>query len=358
MTEPRRLTIAAQTQDNSKGGPLLFISPEYSSSFAFNCDGSFLLLLHFGYFCLYDGDGKFLYDCTEGGKFEVVDDADPRWSPTDPNVLFYTRGNQIKAFNVKSRTSTVVKTFSEYQLISGKGEGEIANDGAMCLCGDNSELFVYVPPPVDRKGPTMTIAGPLDAMLFTPNGDKIIVSWQQTGTGRFYGEELYDRSFNFIRQLAVADGHKDVGYDDNGNEAMIWASSADPNPKCGNAGTGIAKVRIWDGLQECAGIVGWQWAMHITCPRVPGKFFASTYGQGIRGSLYQGDMKGGLQQLVQFQNVVTYEWQEPKATCSRDGSKVVWIDGSDTWMLDLGKSGQVIPVKFELKPEERKGFDE
>lgn len=353
MSQPRRITNAAQSTDHSRGaGPLLFISPEYSSSLPFNCDGTLLLLLHFGYFGLYDGNGQYLFDCTENGRFEVVDDADPRWSPTDPSVFFYTRGNQIKAYNVKSRTSTVVKTFTEYTAISGKGEGEIARDGAMCLCGDETDLFVY---DIARgvKGPVMGVAGPLDAMLFTPTtGDRIVVSWKRMGTGRFYGEELYDRSWNFIRQLAVADGHKDVGYDTNGNEVMIWASSADPVPKCGNAGTGIAKVQM-NGDQECAGIVGWEWAMHITCPRVPGKFFVSTYGAGIRGSIYQGDMRGNLQPLVQLQNIVTEEWQEPKVSCSRDGSKLVWIDGSDTWLLDLGTpTAQVEPVLVSPAPQQ------
>src|SRR5262245_45364116 len=107
-TAIKRLTNAMAAPDVARGsGVVTSIGPEYSSMTPFNKNNTRLLLAHFSYFGLYDGAGNFLRSL----PFEINTSAEPRWSRTDPNVIYYVSGNRLKQYNVGTSSTTVVHAF-------------------------------------------------------------------------------------------------------------------------------------------------------------------------------------------------------------------------------------------------------
>ena len=91
----KRLSNATKMTRADSGGAMPFVAPEYSTMSPFNQDNSRLLLVHFSYFGLYDGDGNFLRELPS-----IDASAEPRWSRRDPNVFYYHNGNQLRTYNV------------------------------------------------------------------------------------------------------------------------------------------------------------------------------------------------------------------------------------------------------------------
>jgi len=361
MLTPARLTQASTLRDNANGSRWLpNVQVEYSSVCPFNCDATRLLLLHFSYFALYDGSGKYLFDCTENGRFEVNASSRPRWSTRHPEIFYYLKQNQIKAYNTLSRTSILVKTFSEYQTIDDGGEADFGIDGRVrVLRGDNREIFVFNTQ-TGETGPKLATDGhSFNNLVLALNGYQFLVSWNDYGTGPFQGIWIYDWDLKNARNLAPVQGHMDVGRDIDGSDVLIWASSADKNPICGSAGTGIVKIPLNGAAPSCITTFPWDIAFHVSCPmKRQGEFFISTYGS-VPGAIYRCSMAPvNREQLISLQHVAADYEQEPKVSCSRDGSKIVFIEGSDVWMAALTTSTPLqppapepsTPITVEAKP--------
>src|SRR5438046_10748367 len=92
------------------GGIVTNISPEYSSMSPFNQDNSKLILVHFSYFGLYDGAGNYLKDL----PLEINASSQPRWSRTDPIILYYLYANRHKSYNIGTDATTLVLKFRQY----------------------------------------------------------------------------------------------------------------------------------------------------------------------------------------------------------------------------------------------------
>ena len=268
-----RISNSRVEPDVAKGvGTLSFISNEYSTMSPFNADNSRTLLLHFSYFALYDGAGRFTKDL-----IKVCASCEPRWSRTNPDALYFVSGNRLDRLDVSTGRVSTVHTFSEYRLISGKGESDISVDGDhFVFAGDDRSIFVYEIG-TDTKGPVFDTGGrAYDSLYITP-GNNVTITWLEPGTARSSGIEFFDRNMRFQRQVARAGGHMDVTRDDNGDEILLWTNSADPTPICENA---IVKVRLSDAHQTCLISLDWGMAVHVSAPDTGGWFFMETYVPG------------------------------------------------------------------------------
>ncbi len=170
------------------------------------------------------------------------------------------------------------------------GESDISFDGDhFVFAGNGRYVFVYQISTA-TKGPVFDTGGrSFDSLYLTPNNN-VIISWTQTGTVRYTGQELFDTKLNFLRQVGRADGHKDVSLDTNGDEILIWTNSNDPQPMCNN---GIVKIRLADGQQTCLVSLDWSLAVHISAPDNSGFVYVETYNPSNptppsgMGSVYQ-----------------------------------------------------------------------
>jgi len=331
----KRLSDALHTLDASNVGYLTWIEDEYSAANPFNNDQSRFILVFQSYFGLYDGSGNYIAPL----PFEVNSGTEPRWSRTNPNVLYYHKANQLKQLNITTMALTVVHTFSEYTSISGKGQMDISLDGDhFVFLGDSRYLFTYQIS-TDTKNPVFDTGGVSYGVLYIGANNSVTISWAQSGTTRFTGVELFDVNMNFLRQLTHAAGHMHMGVDINGEPILIWNNSADPLPVCGQ--NAVVKVRLEDGLQTCLLSLDFSMAMHISAADNTWAF-VETYVPGdvnpnspawkpYMNEVLQIKLDGSeVRRLVHHRSrpfdIYVYE---PKVTASRDGSTILYSSNFD-----------------------------
>lgn len=338
-----RLSDAPNTPNNAASGSLAFVSTEYSTASPFNVDNTYLILQHQSYFGLYDGSGAYLDDL----PLAVHAASEPRWSRSEPGVLYYVSGNALIKLDVPSRTSSLVRSFGEYAAIRGHGESDISRDGdhfvfsADELPGPtgpgiaNRYVFVYEIGS-DTKGPVLDTAGHALYQLYLAPDNSVAIGWLATGTARFTGVELFDRAMVFKRQLTHAIGHMRLTRDLNGDDVLVWVNSNDAQPlaDCQN---GLVKVRLSDARQTCLLQLDWRLAVHITAPDGNGWVFAGTYDpldpaptlpdwKLFSNEILQVKLDGTeTRRLLHHRSrqTATYGYQ-PRATVSRDGSRLVF----------------------------------
>jgi hypothetical protein len=358
-----RISNALGTANADGGGYLTWITDEYPTMTPFNSDNSKILLVHQSYFGLYDGTGFYIRDL----PLEINSSSEPRWSRANNHTIYYVHGNQFKTYDISSDATNIVHTFSEYSTISGMGESDISFDGDhFVFAGNGRYVFVYQIS-ADTKGPAFDTGGiQFDSVYITPKNN-VIVSWTQSGTARYTGQELFDTSMNFLRQVGRADGHKDVTLDTNGDEVLVWTNSNDPQPICNN---GIVKIRLAGGQQTCLASFDWSLAVHISAPDNSGFVYVETYAPSnptpasgwlaYTNELLQVKLDGTqVLRLAHHRSrpyeANTYNWQ-PKMSTSRDGSRVVYgsdyglqlIDGlavqySDVYLILVGSPSASTP---------------
>jgi len=331
-TSIKRLSEAMTMTDNASRGGLTSVGTEYSTASPFNRDNSRLILVHQSYFGLYDGNGTYLRDL----PFAVNASTEPRWSRTDPNVLYFVSGNSLLKLDVAAEATTVLHTFSEYGTISGHGESDISPDGNhFVFAGDKRYVFVYEIS-TDTKGPVLDTAGHTFNCLYIASDNSVAVGWVPTGTGRFTGVELFDRNMSFKRQLTHALGHMHLTRDTNGSDVLVWTNSDDAAPLAG-CPNGIVKVRLSDSGQTCLLPLAWTLAVHITAPDGNGWAFVETYAPSnpffassdwapYTNEIVQVKLDGTeTRRLLHHRSrpLNSYAYQ-PRATVSRDGGKLVF----------------------------------
>ena len=350
-TSIKRISNALATPNLDSGGNLIFITDEYSTMSPFNMDNSKILLVHQSYYALYDGSGNFL----KALPFEINTTSEPRWSHTDPNVLYYHYINQLKQYNVSTGATAVVHIFSEYSSITGKGESDISYDGNhFVLVGDNRFVFVYEIS-TNTKGPAFDTGGRgFDSVYITPNNN-VTISWLQAGTNRYNGIELFDRNMIFLRQVAHVGGHMDVTLDTDGSEVLVWTNSNDaqPIPNCQN---GFVKIKLATGQQTCLLQLDWSLAVHVSGTGNNGWVFVETYNPS--------DINPGSSSWVAYTNEIlqikldgtevrrllhhrsrpfnSYNYQ-PHVSVSRDGTRFLY-NGNYGLQATLGYTSEYSDV--------------
>jgi hypothetical protein len=335
-TTIKRVSAAMTMTDNASRSGLTTIGTEYSTASPFNSDGSRLILQHNSYFGLYNGNGDYLRDL----PFAAHTSSEPRWSRTDPNVLYFVNGNSLKKLEVASGAITNLRTFSEYGSISGMGESDISRDGDhFVFAGDRRHVFVYEISS-GTKGQTLDTSGhSFNNLYITPN-NSVALGWLANGSGRYNGVELFDRNMNFQRQLTHAIGHQHLTRDTNGDDVLIWNNSNDAQPiACQN---GIVKVRLSDARQTCLLELDWSLAVHITAGDGDGWAFVETYAPSdpfpqssnwapYTNEILQVKLDGSeTRRLLHHRSRPhdSYVYQ-PKVSVSRDGSKLAFTSNQN-----------------------------
>jgi hypothetical protein len=356
-TSIKRISSARTTTNADAGGLLQYIAGEYSSMTPFNADNSKLLLQHQSYYGLYDGAGNFIRNL----PMEINTSSEPRWSRSNPNVVYYLRANALKQYDASTGVISTVRAFTEYSAVSGRGESDICFDGNhFVLVGDNRYVFVY-DIGAGTKGAAFDTGGRgFDSVYITPN-DNVTITWLQAGSSRYNGIELFDRNMVFQRQLARAGGHMDVGRDSTGAEVLVWTNSNDPAPVCDN---GIVRIRLSDGQQTCLLTLDLSLAVHISATDNSGWVFVETYApadptatsgwRAYTNEVLQIKLDGTeTRRLAHHRSrpLNSYNYM-PRVSASRDGSRIVYTSNyslqtilgypteySDVYLIETGTAG-------------------
>jgi hypothetical protein len=249
--------------------------------------------------------------------------------------VFYfhpANSNQLKSYNVATDIVKIVHTFAEYTSIDAKGESEISYDGDhLVLAGDGHQIFVYRIS-ADTKGPVFETNGknPIgwDSVYISPDNN-VLVAWNSNGTGRFEGEELYDKNMNFLRKVANNNGHKHMTRDVDGSEILVQTNSAEPTP-IPNCQNGFVKIKLSTAQQTCLHQLDWSMSVHISAPDHGGWILAETNNNTAASSpwfaytneLLQIKLDGTqVRRMGHHRSNSTVYAGQPRVSVSRDGRR-------------------------------------
>lgn len=332
---------------------------EYSSMSPFNSDTTRLLLIKVDHFGLWDGGGHFLHETA------ISSSAEPRWSRTEPTVLFYLSMNSLLRYDVNSGQSATLHVFSEYLSISGKSESEISPDGDhLVLCGTKpggqEEVFVYQIS-TGKKFHVWPQTELFDGLKIDGH-NRIILSKQS-------GLYVYDGSES---RRTIVNGHACLTQA-HGRDIILWCSASDPaiNTPTGQLITAnaVVAIDIETGVKDIIHVFDWKYSFHIAAPDgqpwcivstdCPDRSLPSQVWKVYLDKTKPAELLCGTGSIrpdnPNPSDPPPYNYQV-KAAVSRDGSKIVGssnfgdiVDPNycDVFMLELSATASVTETRID-----------
>gem|GEM_PF-967696 len=337
--------------------------------------------------------GSFLYNGINGSRIKYLgtDTMRPwwiRWALAnkykkngqyvsfDPMYCFYKyEGNELRLYDVRNLSSYVLlHKFSEYTEIGAAGgEGDISDDGRYwCLDGDKREMFVYDLID-DIKYPVSTFdlgtlgsqgnATGVDYAAVSPTGRYVIVSWTtEAAEAQYHGIEVYDKQWNYERQIYPGIIHWAVGTDAFGHEVVYTVAGFSIPEFFTSRGVepgDVISIRLSDGyIRLLKHMDPWAPQVMTACnsktngaylyvsfwPRSddPSRLWAPFWGEIVE---IPTDGSGEVLRLVHHRSREVAgkpeKYWQPDAVINRQGTKIVFRStfiGStgDLYMFDVG----------------------
>lgn len=358
LIEPTYRTCVVRSTDHDVDGIAGFARNDYSRRQAFNVDSS--------RFIAYALDGTWhLYDAKSRAHLTILagpaGDAEPQWSATDPDVLYYLPTNGVGMnLNELTVSSGVTRTVGDFgprltaiwptaHAAWTKSEGSPSKDGRFwCFMVDDDQfegvgVFTW-----DRD--TDTILGTMsvdgerpDHVSMSPSGQYCVLS----GDGP-RGTAAYTLDFASNRTLLPKSEHSDLAIDANGDDVYV---SVDYQSDRGD----LFMVNLRTGERTAllpTYIDGSATALHVSGKAFdrPGWVVVSTYGdyggtQWLHKKVLAVELTTSpkVYSLASTRAVDNGYWTEPQATVNRDFTKVLfnsnWGVNSDTdvdaYMIEL-----------------------
>lgn len=374
-TEPSygtKVFRVAQLSDSPNNGTTK-MRHEYSRRCPFNCDSTkFILQNSSGFFFVYDAT---TFECLDGGvstadvKLRAVgtnathpkDPRDWTWHPTDPNkIIFFPQTDGLICYEFDVVTKALTTKFDLTGRLAAVGMGTATK--VMSSEGRPSDNARYWGWQVFNGSTTLgyltydmqtdTITGSLvtsvvaNNVTMSPSGDYIVIS--ASGSGLTYdecaasstikGTRAYTRNFSTFKQVHVTTTHMDVAKDYQGNEVLV---SLNPGNSTWSA---IAQNAMFyipltgaTGPTQLLSLAASssQWNSHYSgcaTPGKPGWYIFSSYDSEDRGArmwvddtiiLMELKPNPRMYRLMDHRTTRLTYWQEPHATVSRDGLKVL-----------------------------------
>ncbi len=295
----------------------------------------------------------------------------------DPVYCFYViKQNRLELWDVRDLDNkVVVREFLEYNEIGpAGGEGDVSDDGRyLVLDGDAKELFVYDLID-DIKYPVSTFdLGSLgakgnevgaDYAAVSPSGQYVMIAWA-TDPGlnqRYSGIEVYDKEWNFLRQVHPGIIHWETGIDAYGDEVVYSVASFGYNDYYAQHGVSpgdIISIRLSDGyIRLLKSIPKWaHFAMTACNSMTDGSYLYVSYGTNSEdpeelwhpfwGEIIEvpTDGSGEVRRLVHHRSRRVPgkidKYYQADAVVDRQGTKILYRSTyvsqvGDLYMIDIG----------------------
>lgn len=367
----------AQISDSPNNGTTK-MRHEYSRRCPFNCDNTrYILQNSSGFFFLYNAD---TFQRIDGGvttndvKLGAIgtnsiypkDPRDWTWHPTDPNkIIFKSIADDLNfyEFDVVTKVLTTKFSFAGRLAALGMGTGTNVTTGGEGRPSDDGRYWGFMVKNssganlgyISYDMETDTITGSMLSSVGVNNvttsslGNYICVSQSQSAlsyeecaalpASQIVGSRAYSRDFSTFKQVSYTAGHSDVAIDSQGREVWVsmspegslWTAIADSDlfmiPLAGAEGP----TKLLNVVQATS-----QWHSHYSgccAPDRPGWFIFSAYDSQDRGARKYGDDNimlvelknaGKIYRLADHRTTRYTYWQEPHATVSRDGLRVMY----------------------------------
>lgn len=300
-------------------------------------------------------------------------DAQPRWHPTQANILFWFDANNIMQHDFATGRTTTIHTFPAYQFVTNFDEGNYSADGRyVALAGKNwpwqtglQEFFVFdlnerlllgKPMPATRRT--------VDWVSISPSGKYVVVLvGSPHGAGQWQGLDVYRATDMELLPHAYYpySDHADLGIDGDGNEVYVTDNAEDTYP---DRLRHLEKYRLDNGVKT--DLLGCAWGLSrlVSCRNfaAPGWAIISTYSSPkhlVEEKTYPFDdeifavkMDGSraVKRIAHHRSqrfaVGDYSynnyWDQPNAVISRSGNYILFSSNwrelgapQDVYLIDL-----------------------
>src|SRR3989344_3973219 len=345
------IRITNRSQSNS------YATQIYSQLQAFSSDNKYLLYI--------DNEDYQVYDL-ENNRFvmSLGEVNNPRWQPGLQHTIVAYDDNadsdlSVLYFNVDTGAITTPYVFpSNYVRISvnpsfdelshdGKWMSGIAirNDGEEVVFAvdlQNRRLGAQIPinqlyNSVCARDPTWGVIYP-DWTAASPLGRYLVVQWPRDGTSRCSGLETFNiETGAFVGRITDDGQHGDLGVMPNGNEEFFMTFEV-YHPS-GELGIGYRMLPGTNTVSQTNYINTVDWnGEHISCQGPNGVCLVTTRNSGslspFDNELFLQNINGSVLRLTHHRSTACGYWVQPRATISRDGSKVAF---ASDWLLGTGR---------------------
>jgi len=307
----------------------------------------------------------------------------PRWSPTDPRILYTTSGNSWIRYDIVSRATTTIRSFPEYTMLDRESSFEELpeNDRYVLLegvfAGGSSEIFLY-DYKNNVKSATVPVSGPCggaDWIAMSPLGDYALINWGGGGSARGCGLEAYDLNMNYVGKVALGHGHGDLTIDKDGTQYYV-VYAHDNYDNTAITGPYVARYRIprgYDDLRagDSTGAVpllrvDWSIGGHISGQGIRAGFVVASFsrdpsnpwlafeGELVKIYLDSREFTPHVERLAHHRSDEAYVASQPSSTCpmsaywgqphgtiSRDGTMVLF---GSTWGQNCTADSYIVRV--------------
>ncbi len=363
---------------------------EYSRFDPFNVDQSMIALHLEGDYRVYRTQ-SLPYNQSSNAFITLSDLAEPRWDPTDPDLIWGLQDFSILIVNVQTGRTTVIKDFSQdptigpvitaepdLYRITTRQEGEASRDRrfwAFLLQGVNEEyraryLFTW-----DRLEDSVLglysiplNESEIDWVGMSPNGNWVLIGGDSYNGGNLAGLTMANKELTRFHRLDYTTAHSDVGLDIQGNEVIVMQNvrtdyidlipidwNTQPILEPGGSYDGTNRTPLIRLFYDSQSSIGLNSGVHISC-NVPGHCVVSTFIEPGLAEQNWLDRTITLVKLDRANPRVFYlakvysttgaYWEETHATITNDGSKVVW---ASNWNQNVGAE-QVFLMQLDMPP--------
>ena len=370
-------------------GPRGLVRHEYARFDPYNQDHS-LVILHdseAGDFMVYDTSQTAYLD--PGSMVSLVNLAEPRWDPQNPDLIWGLQDLTIQTLNPRTQETTVVKDFTADPVVgpilaanpdifrvTTRQEGEASYDlryWGLGLQGTNDDYRMRYLLCWDRQEDRvlgLRALSPAEAELvdwvgMSPLGNWFIVGGDYGPDQVTGGLVMADRQLTSFHRLTYSTAHSDVVLDSTGREALVMQNTFTDRLDLIPLDQAVSPVTSPDDY-AASGVTplmllyyagddpqGFTGGIHVS-GNANGYAVISTYHETQAGRANWLDRSITLVRLdpahprafylAQVQNTTGSYWEETQATISRDGSRVLW---ASNWGEQVG-SGNVFPLELTM----------
>ncbi len=229
--------VTDRVNDKTEAGGL---KNEYSRVQAFNADETRILVMS-------TQGGRYLYDAQTLQPLGMLPlGIDPRWSESDPNIIYFSDETRLMAYNIATQQTTLVHEFANdfpgqnLAAVWGRYEGSPSRDGRWwgLMAEDQhwltSALLVYdlqtnqVTATLDTRA-WSAAAREIDSVTISPLGNYFLVYMDKYCAAGHLGTPanpcglmVYDRNLKNGRGLLRIVGHSDTALDAQGREVLVY----------------------------------------------------------------------------------------------------------------------------------------
>lgn len=325
----------------------------YSQLQAFSHDNEYVILIDHdnGYHVRRYSDLSIVVN--SGGLYSAY-----RWIPGTHKIIIL-EGNPVRfrVFDCDTGEWSTLLELPQYLYASGsRSYEELSHDGEWTAlyitdAGDGTQHIISVNLKEKRVGferslvdmgatdPTWGLLAP-DWVGVSPLGNYVVVQWVRDDTIPASGLELYDiETGAFVRRIYTHHNHSDLGVSTDGREYVF---TSELNSPINNNYPGLVMHWLDGGDAVHLRPMPWARTSHFSCQGPNGVILISAGGAfegAYKNELYAAYPDGSLRRLVHHRSTGNEYWVLPKASLSRDGSKVIW---SSDWGVSGTRSAYVL----------------